>query len=321
MRWLSASLASAVAAGDLGIAMTGAGSWFGQAFLALLDAEGAIGAQTSIRLFGQSSRTTAFGGRTFPVEALATAAPLSSGPWLLLHFAFLGKEHTASLSASAFVAANDAILSHVQRITEPARDVRLIFTSSGAVYDSLRRLTPDRDANPYGWCKVAHERALTDLCVARNIPIVIPRVFNIGGPFANKVESYALSSFILAAQRTGVIGIAATRPTFRSYVHVNELLGVLCDAALAQPSGPPFIFDTEGSEAVEMGDLALAVANELSPLSIRVERAVSVSAEPDRYVGDGAIYRALLHRHGRTIAPLDAIIRDTARGVGTRTAA
>ncbi len=43
-------------------------------------------------------------------------------------------------------------------------------------------------------------------------PVVIGRIFNLGGPHINKLQAYALSSFLLQAADTGKVVIKADRP-------------------------------------------------------------------------------------------------------------
>lgn len=307
--WFGHGFRSALASGT-GLALTGAGSWLGRALLDALAAEGLLPAR--LRLFASHARPLRLGGRDLAIERLADAPRLAGADWLLLHFAFLGKERTAELSTKDFIAANQAILDATLRIAEAAAGLRMVFASSGAAYGPGRALIGDPDASPYGWCKVAQESALTAWCAARGVPLVMPRIFNIGGPGITKQEGYALSSFILSARREGVIRIAARRPVFRSFVHVNELNALLCEAALARAPGTPLLFDTAGVETVEMADLAAAVAARCAPASIRIEREDPPEGEVDWYVGDGATYRGLLARAGRRVVGLDRIIGDTA---------
>ncbi|MDR3529797.1 MAG: NAD(P)-dependent oxidoreductase, partial [Rhodopila sp.] len=312
MDWFGPAFRSAVAQGGLSIAVTGAGSWLGQSFLSMLAAEGLLPEPARLRLFASSSRAVQLGGRTVPVERLERAPALEGGPWLLLHFAFLGKERTEHLSTADFIAANAGILRETLRIAEPARDLRMVFSSSGAAYGRDRRLVEDPDANPYGWCKVTQEADLTAWCAARGVPLVIPRIFSIGGDWVNKTESYALSSFILAARREGVIRIMARKPVFRSFVHVAELNGLLCEAALAQAGEAALVFDTAGRETLEMADLADAVAGALRPAEIRIERAGPLEGETDYYVGEGRVYRSILARNGCRVVGIERIVADTA---------
>ena len=273
--------------------------------LALLAQEGSLTHSTRLRLFGSVARPVQVADRVFAIEPLSNAAPLVGSAWLVLHFAFLGKERTSDLGHAAFLAGNDKILSDTLRIALGACDLRFVFTSSGAAH------TPDRESNLYGWCKAAHETRIADWCGEHAVPLLMPRIFNIGGPFANKLESYALSSMILSALHTGRITIRAQRPTFRSYVHVNELLTTLCDAALAQKAGAPKIFDTVGQDIIEMAGLAAAVAASSVSRDVRVNRVPMIGTAPDRYVGDAVAWRLLLATQDRTPVPLDIIVADT----------
>ncbi len=107
--------------------------------------------------------------------------------------------------------------------------------------------------------KLAHEAGLRDWAARRGAALLTVRVFNVGGPYINPVERYALGDFIQALRRDGRIRVAADRGVFRSYVHVLELARVLFDQALDQ-ARPEIAFDTCGREIVEMGDLARTVA-------------------------------------------------------------
>ena len=317
--WLAPAFVRAIATGDLGIAITGAGSWLGQALLGMLVAEGALTTATRLRLFGSAARPLQLADRVFSIEPLRDAAPLTGSAWLLLHFAFLGKERTADLTIDAFCAGNAAILADTLRVASGASNLRVVFTSSGAVYAQDRALTTDRTGNPYGWCKATQEAQIAEWCQSRDVPLVMPRIFNIGGPYANKVESYALSSFILSARRTGAIHITARRPTYRSYVHVNELLGVACEAAYTQPAGCPLIFDTAGDRTVEMKELADVVAATLTSRSVVITRdTILGNTSQHAYVGEGASWRAQLASRARTPKPLEAIVIDTIFDLNTR---
>lgn len=311
MRWLDPAFRDAVRHGSLGIALTGAGSWLGRAFLALLVQEDALPRAEKLRLFASSERTIRLGGRSVVIEKLADATPLSGGPWLMFHFAFLGKERTGDMSFADFIAANDAVLVETLRIASPASDLRLVFTSSGAAYAVDPDIPAGDPSNPYGWCKAAHERRLTMWCRERGVPLIIPRIFNIGGPYINKTASYALSSFIQSARTQGAIRIVAQRPTYRSYVHVNELLDLLASVALHHISEEPLAFDTAGCDIVEMQDLAESVRAALNNATVQIDRPALSADTTDRYVGDGCLYRSMVHARGRTVTALGRIVTDT----------
>jgi nucleoside-diphosphate-sugar epimerase len=301
----------------MGLAITGASSWLGQAMLAKLARSGLHPAR--LRVFASTSRSIAFGNGRLPLEALSEAAPLDRGPWLILHFAFLGRERRSDFpSAAAFAAANEAILQHMLRLATPASALRMVFASSGAAYGKGRAAPPSLRDDAYGACKVAHEKILSCWCAERSVPLVIPRIFNIGGPCVTKANSYALSAMILSARRSGAIRIASGNDVFRSYVHVDELLGLLCEAALTHGVGAPLCFDTAGIETVEMNDLAMQIVACLKqPSGIRIERAPCQSNTADWYVGDGLAYRSMVSSYSREVTLLPEIIHDTAAFLST----
>ncbi len=72
-----------------------------------------------------------------------------------------------------------------------------------------------------------------------------PRIFNLGGPFINHTQAYALGDFILTLTRTGRIAIGAADPVFRSFVHVSEMARVILDMAVDEAQ-PAELFDVGG---------------------------------------------------------------------------
>ncbi len=71
------------------------------------------------------------------------------------------------------------------------------------------------------------------------------------------------------------------------------------------------MLDAAGDEAVELGELAQRIAEQVG--GGPVQRPVAEpDAREDRYLGDAAPLRALAAEHGITLAGLDAQIRRTA---------
>jgi len=91
-------------------------------------------------------------------------------------------------------------------------------------------------------------------------PIIAGRIFNIAGPYMNKLDAYAMSAFLVEALSDGKITIKAGVPVFRSFLHVFDL----CDLILKmgeQGISRPFAVDLCGPEVVEMEDIAAHVAD------------------------------------------------------------
>lgn len=268
-----------------------------------------------LRVFASKpGRMTLEDRTTLGLEALADAAPLVGPDWIVAHFAALGKDRTADLPVTDYVAQSEALLDAALRLVAGAVRPRLIFASSGAVYGP-GGAPPALADEPYGHIKALQEAALADWCEAHGAPLTTCRVFNVGGPYGNKLELYALSSLIRAALAGGDIPIRARGPVLRSYVHVEELMAVLV--------GRPHVstpFDSAGAELVEIGDLAGMVCDQLGLDPARILRERDPAVPVSRYAGDGADYQAAVGGLGLTPIGLEAIVSDSIASLSGRSA-
>jgi UDP-glucuronate decarboxylase len=256
-------------------------------------------------------------GTTVGLEALAGAAPLAGGDWVVAHFAALGKDRTTHLPVTDYVAQSEALHDVALRLIAGADRPRLIFASSGAVYGPNGR-PPALADEPYGHMKGLQEAALADWCEENGAPLTICRIFNVGGPYGNKLELYALSSLIRAALAGGDIPIRARGAVLRSYVHVEELMAVLVGRARSAWAGASKPFDSGGVEVVEIGDLAAMVCAQLGVDPARIIRHRDADAPVSRYAGDGADYQAAVGELGLTPIGLEAIVSDSIASLSGR---
>jgi nucleoside-diphosphate-sugar epimerase len=299
----SAKFSSWIKGRRCGVAITGASGWIGRAMAhAVLEANGS----GPLRLFGSRAGSVDVAGRTLPLEALKGAPPLGDGEWIVLHLAVAGADRVTD--PEALRALNDGLLADVFTLMAGARVRRFVSASSGAVHQ-LGQGSSEKQA--YAALKHSHEQAARSWARRTNRPLLIPRIFNVGGPYMNYPDRYALGDFVRQALDGGMIQIGATRPVIRSYVHVLELAQVVFDLALSDTDD--IVVETEGAQAVEMEDLAQAVGRALG-LTVDIRRPRLTSDCEDRYVGDGALYRAAL---GGEPMGLDQIIRATAVGFRT----
>jgi nucleoside-diphosphate-sugar epimerase len=286
-----------------GVAITGASGWVGSAIVhqLLRDLPGSDG--VPLRLFGSTARTLEVGGRRLAVESLSDAASLGEGEWLVLHLAVVGADRLGG-DPERLRAANDAVLSQTLNLARTAAVRRFVYASSGAVYQN--GATAEKQA--YGEMKRAQEGVAQDWAAKASVPLLIPRIFNVGGPYINHVGAYALGSFIEQALASGVIEIQARQAVLRSYVHLFEFARVLFELSLSDEAS--LTFDTAGDDVVEMSDLARAVRSALA-LDLDIRRP-PMSPGEDRYVGDGRLYQAAVARCQGEPIGLDRIVRDTA---------
>ncbi|MCQ4159631.1 NAD(P)-dependent oxidoreductase [Roseomonas sp. GC11] len=307
---LAAALA---AAGAAPVIVTGAGGWLGLVTLDLL--RGLLGENfgTRVLAYGSHARPIALpGGAVLPCRALPELDAYDGPPPLVIHHACLTKDRVAALGVAAFLEGNDAIRGHVAWLLRRRGAAGLFLPSSGAVYGPGRVLARDAAANPYGVSKLRDEALFSELAAAAGIPLVIARVFNMAGPFINKPEAYALASFLVALAAGRAVEIRAAGRVVRSYLHAGDLLRLALGALLLRPAEAPFLFDTEGEVAIEVGDLARRCAAVLGRPEAVIHRAAPDGRPDDVYVGDGTAMRALAAALGLPLRPLDVQIAETA---------
>jgi nucleoside-diphosphate-sugar epimerase len=81
--------------------------------------------------------------------------------------------------------------------------------------------------------KLRDEAHFARLAAEKGIPLALIRVFNLAGPYINKVNTYALSSIILDVLRGGPVTLRASHPVIRSYVSIFDVIDLaLCALAM-----------------------------------------------------------------------------------------
>jgi nucleoside-diphosphate-sugar epimerase len=305
-------MGSVLADRDACFVVVGATGWLGQATLDVLDA--ALGPQMADRViaFGSRGREIKLrAGRSVRIHALDNLGNLADEKrYVFLHYAFPTR---ATHSHDDYVAGNKAITDAVSHAIAARKTIGLFIPSSGAVYRKDGTLDDDIANNPYGVLKLRDEAHFAQLGAQRGIPLTIMRVFNLAGPYINKVNTYALSSIILDVLRGGPVTLRASHPVIRSYVSIFDVIDLaLCmlsgrEQSMAKP------FDTAGEREVELTELAQLCASVLGRPDIRIERPPLREKPADRYVGDGTAMRARAARYGIALASLPDQINETAR--------
>lgn len=286
------------------LAVVGASGWIGAA---LTDQALAAGLPPHrLRLFTTKAGSITIRGAELPTEALTADVRLGDGAWQLAHAAVIGPDRVAGGDPAEVRRRNEALMQTVFGMAEGALVKRLVMLSSGAAHRPDEG-PPARAA--YARLKRDQEDAVLEWAARTGSPVLLPRVFNLGGPYMTGPRRYALGDFIISLAAEGRIAIGAADPVVRNYVHVLEMAGLLLDMAVddAENAAP---FDIGGTEAIELGDLARRVAKRLGVEAV-VERPPPAGGPGDRYVGDGERYQRALAATGRTPIGLDQIIDDT----------
>jgi nucleoside-diphosphate-sugar epimerase len=289
------------------VAIVGASGWVGMALVDQILALCPDLPPDRLRLFGSSVRDLELGGRQVRVEPLDALSSLGNGDWLVLHAAIIGGDRVEGGDLAEVRRRNDAMLDQVLALAETGKTRRLVAFSSGAAH---RPEAGSAARRAYTAMKRDHEDVVAEWARRTGRAVLIPRIFNLGGPFINHAEAYALGDFILALSRQGHIAIGAADPVFRSFVHVSEMARVILDMATdeAQSAEP---FDVGGAEVVELGALALAVGQALERADATIKRPEPGDGACDWYVGDSRRYQSALFRRGEQPTPLTRTVADT----------
>jgi nucleoside-diphosphate-sugar epimerase len=287
------------------VVVTGATGWLGQAVLEML--ESALGDAFGARVTGFAGRHREIklrSGRSVEMRALEEIDGLRLPPALVFHFAFLTREHAG---LQDYVAANRKISALMQAFLERSGARGLFLPSSGAARSGTL------ETNPYGALKREDEALFGALCARLAIPAVRMRVFNLAGPFINKLDSYALACVIADIARGGPIRLRAVHPVWRGYAHVQDVLNIAL-GGLLNPQPRP-VFDTAG-ERIEIGTLAARASMLLAGRALEIVRPDWQSGAADEYLGAPEMYRALAAALDVRLHALDAQILDTASYMG-----
>jgi nucleoside-diphosphate-sugar epimerase len=179
----------------------------------------------------------------------------------------------------------------------------------------LLQKSRDPSAGLYGRLKYQDEIDFTATCAAHDVGLIIPRIFNLSGPYINKFDNYALASFIYQVLRNQPITIQARRPVLRSYYFIGDLIELSLQLLLNQATAGTACFDAAGEEIVELGELAERVTAVLvDHVPLATARALLVDdAVEDRYIGNRDRLRTLEDRFGMQPMPLNQQIILTSR--------
>lgn len=289
------------------IVITGATGWIGTALLAHLAQRFGSRWAESVALFGSSARTIeAPDGSKLAIRLLGDLAARDVDDAIVIHLAYLTKEKVVSLGERLFTDTNLAIDDRLLNALERGRPRAVFVASSGAA----KLAAEGKDRHPYGLCKLRQEDRLLGWGAATGTPVIAGRIFNLAGPYINKVASYAIGSFALQARQTGKIRIDARVPVFRSFLHVDDLCALIVDAALRGVHRYRAI-DLCGAEALEMSDIADAVIRHSGIAQVEVVRDGIDWSKPSLYLGDPTHTKVLAMEVGRKFKTFDQQVVDT----------
>ncbi|MEN1831280.1 NAD-dependent epimerase/dehydratase family protein [Pseudomonas lijiangensis] len=273
--------------------VVGATGWLGQATLEYLYRQLAPTDWSRVHAFASRARSlTLRDGTVVQVQALSSLPALRTPqPALVFHYAFQTKDRVGDNSLEEYIFLNRSIRDALAQFVDANPVAGLFVPSSGAAYAGMDAANQS-DGAIYGRCKLDDEHAFEAMGRQYRFPVVSPRVFNVSGPYINKHNLYALASIIAACLSNEPISVRATHQVIRSYYSVTDLIELCCRLMLSGRGKEPLfhVFDTVGTEELEVGALALRCQALLAP-HLTIERPPLRDAPADRYVGDATAIR------------------------------
>lgn len=292
----------------------GATGWLGQATLEYLFGQLAPADRSRVHAFASTARSLVLrDGTVVQVQALSSLPMLRTPrPALAFHYAFQTKDRVGASSHEGYILLNRSIREALLQFVNVNPIAGLFVPSSGAAYAGMDGANQS-DGAIYGRCKLDDERVFEAMGLQYGFPVVSPRVFNVSGPYINKHNLYALASIISACLSNETISLRATHHVIRSYYSVMDLIELCCRLMFSgrDKRSVFHVFDTVGTEVVEVGELALRCQALLAP-HLAIERPPLREVPADSYVGDAAAIRAFERDFQITPLGLDQQIKVTA---------
>ena len=239
---------------DHRLLLLGAGGWFGQTTLSLLQQRFPSWAVLPMTA---RSRSVLIGSNEVQLHGWDMAAAAAWQPTLVANCAFLTRDRVSDLGLDPTSPSTRAITDDfLQLLGLPSLTGALTISSGAAV--TADGAVPPIDLNPYGHLKRQEELRSAERARHSSLPLVIARAWSVSGPYVRRPVDYAFSDVILQAA-TGRIDLRAGHEVWRRYVSVADLMAVSFQRLLDSWSGT---IDS-GGDLIELRELARQVIDEL----------------------------------------------------------
>ncbi len=277
------------------IVIFGVNGWIGKALLDYLINNNLVPENNIIAISSSVKNIKLQNGKVINCITLEEALKLKLENVIFFHLAFLLRNLVSKMPLEQYLKGNETIKNNATRLIENLKPKTIIYTSSGAVYEENRTIATSIDKNPYGYLKYQDELYFEKLAKSISADLIIPRIFNIAGPYINKMDMYAIASFVLRAIEKEEIIINAHNPVIRSYIQIFDLIEILL-RWIGDENEKYFLFDTANKEEIELQELA-KLALEVANIKGKIIRDFDPMLKKDCYVGDISNQNILTNRY------------------------
>jgi nucleoside-diphosphate-sugar epimerase len=298
---LPKELNNKILAGDYKFIITGASGWLGRFLLEILySCFGQKLADNVFAISNSTSKITLNSGDQIPAYQYDHKF-FDKHKYILCHFAFLTRDKILTMSDGEYIRQNQAIRDNVAKIINYTNPVSMLYSSSGALYNK---------DDLYGRLKLEDEIYFKELSAQMGYKIIIPRIFNLAGPYINKHNLYAISDFIIQLVKNNQISINANFPVIRSYIHILDLFKICLNFILDEHKNC-LTFDTSNQKEIELSELATTIINLINPGGAIIRPSYNIDLPANRYAGNIQIQQELCQKYGIILSDYQSMILDT----------
>lgn len=278
------------------ICIIGASGWIGLNALSLLRHNSLL---KEVKCFGSTEKKINLLDFELTQEPLEKLSDYDEGYFdLLLNFAFLTEDKLVLYGEEEFKYQNSKLINFIANEVYRLKVRHVVTISSGAVYRNREK------QNSYGDMKIYEENKFKSLAKDGKTQVVIPRLFNLSGPFINKMDRYMISSLISQGFLNNEIKIFSDRKVFRSFLDIKEFILTFLSTFKPGHKGFALSFDATGKEIIEIGSLAKLVKDKYFVDCNIIRKELSRESE-DNYYGDRSSYESVQKEKGIKNIPLE----------------
>ena len=292
-----------ILANDYKFIITGANGWLGRFLLeALHFCFGPELAKNVFVISNSKSRITLDSGNQISAYCYDHKFP-DQQKYILCHFAFLTRDKILKISNDEYIRQNQAIRDNITKIINRTNPISMLYSSSGALYNK---------DDLYGKLKLEDEIYFKELSAKMGYSIIIPRIFNLAGPYINKHNLYAISDFIIQLVKNNQILINANFPVIRSYIHILDLFKICLSFILDEHKNQSCLtFDTGSQKEIELFELANIIINLINSNAAIIRPHYNPDLPANRYVGNIQLQQKLCKKYGIILSDYQLMILDT----------
>lgn len=294
------------------VLILGAGGWFGQTAVAMIDKE--LLAEKNFSLIGQTARTETVNNHHIEIELWRDEILADRRPELVIDFAFLTKDYARTWGITRFNETNEAISARLIRIAKHDSVRCVLSASSGAAVQPRLDEFSGSKRDSYGDQKKANETELQTVCEWRGIPVSIARAWSVTGGFVRRPEMYAFSDFVDSILRNNTINIHSHHAVFRRFCAVEDLIAL----SMAETDDGGFAVVESGGPLLEVRELAEVVSATIGSQSTLIHEPPQGSGGEDRYYSDNQSWSETSRKHFFKPLGLEAQIQNVFEALKSR---